>query len=213
MPSMPHLRPRTCCAGLLTIALLLPGVAAAFTVNISPGARALYLRVGDGVYSGTPYNQSTTTLGSGGAIGLVSVSVPAASLGNGTALAMSGNSSGISHWDNYQFCNAGEVYIGGFYRLNSGSQTATLSVSTPTTLGNGAGDTLPISQISWTTRGNGDSSAQPIPAGTFSGGVQALANFPSNTWRESCMVFSYANGAVLPPGDYTARATYTLASP
>jgi hypothetical protein len=205
-------RPTAWRAATLAFGLLVPGIALAFTVNISPGTRALYLRVGDGVYSGTPYS-SGGTVGSGGAIGLVSVSVPAASLGNGTAQAMTGNSSGISHWDNYQFCNAGEVYIGGFYRKASGSETAILTVSTPTDLVNAGGDTIPINRISWTTRGNGDNGAQPIPAGTFSGGVQSLANFPSNTWRESCMVFSYANSAVVPSGDYNARATYTLSTP
>lgn len=95
----PHMAPAV--TGLLALGVLLaPRVADAFTVNITPGTRALYLRVGDGAYSGTPY-QSGGTVGTLTTVNLVSVSVPAASLGNGAALAMTGNSSGISHWDNY----------------------------------------------------------------------------------------------------------------
>jgi hypothetical protein len=78
---------------------------------------------------------------------------------------------------------------------------------------NATGDTIPFSQISWTSSGIGDAGAQPIPAGTFTGGTQTLATFPVNTWRESCHTFSYANAASVASGTYTGRATYTLSAP
>lgn len=202
----------------LALAMLLPCAAHAYTVAISPGPRALYLRVGNGVYSGTPYSSNSNTLGAGGGINVVSVAVPANQVGNGTDQVMSvdgGNGQFISHWDNFQFCNApNEVYIGAFLRRNNNnSENATLTVTTPATLTNGAGDAIPISQISWTTSGNGDTGAQPIPAGTFSGGTQTLATFPRNRWNESCMTFRYGNDNTVAAGTYTARAVYTLTVP
>src|SRR3546814_2320549 len=87
-----------------------------------------------------------------------------------------------------------------------------LTVTAPANLTNANGDTIPFSQISWTSSGNGDTGAQPFPAGTFSGGVQTLANWPVNTWRESCHTFSYGNDAIVPAGTYSGRVTYTLRS-
>lgn len=197
---------------VLILGAAAPSAAFAFTVTIDPGSKALYLRVGDGVHNG--YFDNGGTVGSGAAIGLVSVAVPGDRLGNRTPMPMTGNSDGASHYDGYAFCNSGEVYIGGFYRKQGKKiKTAVLTVTTPRTLTNSAGDTVPINRISWTTQGKGDTGSQPIPAGSFSGGVQTLASFPSNRWQESCFVFSYENTDFLPPGDYTARATYTLSAP
>ncbi len=187
-------------------------VADAFTVNINSGSRALYLRVGNGVFTGNYSNGGTP--GSGGAINTVSVTVPSASLGNGTPLAMTGNASQLtSNWDGYAFCNTGQIYIGGFYRFNNYNNTATLSVNAPDDLVNAGGDRIPFSEISWTSSGNGDSGAQPVPSGTFTGGQQTLASFAPNTWRESCMSFRYANSNVAAAGVYSGRVTYTLAAP
>lgn len=194
-------------------ALLAAGAAQAFTVAINTGPRAVYLRVGDGSITGGSYNnggtpQANTT------VNLVSVNVPATVVGNGVDQTMTGSGRLTSDWDNFAFCNAGQVYIGGFYRLpNNNNSSATLRVTTPATLVSAGGDTIPITQIGWTSSGNGDAGAQPIPAGSFTGGTQTLASFVRNNWNESCHTFFYGNDAVVPAGTYNARATYTLATP
>ncbi|MCF7221765.1 hypothetical protein [Marilutibacter chinensis] len=199
---------------ILLLATLWSAQAEAFTVNISSGSRQLYLRVGDGVFTNANYTAGGSP-GSGGPINLVSVSVPAAAVGNGIAQAMTGNASQYnSNYDGYAFCNAGQIYVGGYYRGSFfGGGTATLTVSTPANLTNAAGDTLPFNRISWTSSGNGDSGAQPVPSGTFSGGQQALATFNRNTWNESCLSFRYANTNFVAAGQYNGRATYTLSAP
>lgn len=194
--------------------LLAQGAAVAFTANITPGSRAIYFQVGNGSFAGT-YSGGGTP-GNNATINRVSVSVPAASVGSGTAQAMTSNSTqATSYYDGFTFCNPPtQVYIGGFFRLPGTTGTATLSVSTSAAnLVNATGDTIPFSQVRWASSGIGDSGAQPIPAGTFAGGTQTLATFPVNTWRESCHTFSYANAASVAAGTYTGRATYTLSAP
>jgi hypothetical protein len=186
----------------------------AYTVNIGPGTRAIYLQVGNGSFTGT-YSGGGTP-GNNATVNRVSVTVPAAQVGSGTAQQMTSDSTqAVSYYDNFTFCNPPvQVYIGGFYRLPGAAGTATLSVTTSAAnLVNATGDTIPFSQISWTSSGIGDAGAQPIPAGTFTGGTQTLATFPVNTWRESCHTFSYANAASVASGTYTGRATYTLSAP
>jgi len=144
------------------------------------------------------------------------VSVPAAQVGNGTAQQMTSDSTqAVSFYDNYSFCNPPtQVYIGGFYRRPGTTGNATLTVTTSAAnLVDAAGDTIPFSQISWTSSGNGDSGTEVIPGGTFTGGTQTLATFTGNTWNESCHTFSYANAASVAAGTYTGRATYTLSAP
>lgn len=202
---------------LLLLACCASGPAAAFVANIAPGSTSLYLRVGDGSASGnfnsggTPTNNPT--------VNEVTLTVPAAALGNGTGLAMTGAGRLTSDYDGFAFCNPGEVYIGGYYRRpNTQNVSATLTVTAPPSLSSAGGDAIAISQISWTTRGNASGGGnepgpQPVPAGTFAGGQQTLASFLRNTWRESCLSFVYANDDVVPAGTYTARVTYTLTSP
>lgn len=190
------------------------GIAHAFTANINRGTRAIYLQVGQGSFTGT-YNNGGTP-GNNATVNLVSVTVPAAQVGTGTAQAMTSNSTvSNSFYDNFAFCNPpAQVYIGGFYRLNSNTGTATLSVTTSAaTLTNASGDTIPFSQISWTSSGNGDTGTEVIPGGTFTGGTQALATLPVNQWSESCHTFTYANAGTVASGTYTGRATYTLSAP
>lgn len=189
--------------------------AQAYVVNISGGLTpSIYLRVGDGVYNGTFIGNGTP--GNGGGINVVSVAVPAAMIGNGTNLTMSSNATQPrSFYDNFAFCNLpNEVYVGGFNRggLLSGGN-GVLTVTAPTSLTNAAGNTIPFTQISWTSSGNGDTGTQPFPSGAFTGGTQTLGNFQVNTWRESCHTFSYGNDAVVAAGTYTGRVTYTLTVP
>lgn len=198
---------------LLLLALLGIADAAAYTVTIGTGAKAAYLRVGDGTITGGNYNAGGTPAANT-TVNLVSVSVPAASIGNATAQPMTSTGRLTSDWDGFAFCNAGQTYIAAFFRLPTNvNQSATLRVNTPANLTSAGGDTIPITQISWTSSGNGDTGAQPFPAGTFTGGTQTLATLQRNTWAESCHSFSYANAAVHAAGTYNARATYTLATP
>jgi hypothetical protein len=188
--------------------------ACAYTVNINAGTRAIYLQVGNGSFTGT-YNGGGTP-GNNSTINKVSVSVPAAQVGNGTAQQMTSDSTqAVSFYDNYSFCNPPtQVYIGGFYRLPGTTGTATLSVTTSAAnLVDAAGDTIPFSQISWASSGNGDTGTEVIPGGSFTGGTQTLITFKVNTWNESCHTFSYANAASVAAGTYTGRATYTLSAP
>jgi hypothetical protein len=198
----------------LVAAVLGAPVASAYTVNINSGTRAIYLQVGNGSFTGT-YSGGGTP-GVNATINKVSVTVPAAQVGNGTAQQMTSDSTqAVSFYDNYSFCNPPtQVYIGGFYRLPGNSGTATLSVTTSAAnLVDAAGDTIPFSQISWTSSGNGDTGTEVIPGGTFTGGTQTLTTFKVNTWNESCHTFSYANASSVAAGTYTGRATYTLSAP
>jgi hypothetical protein len=176
--------------------------ALAFSVNIGTGTRAIYLQVGNGSFTGT-YSGGGTP-GKNATVNQVTVTVPAAALGSGTAQQMTSNSTqAVSYYDNFTF-----------FRLPGTTGTATLSVTTSAAnLVNATGDTIPFSQVSWTSSGLGDTGGQPIPAGAFTGGTQTLATFGVNTWNESCHTFSYANTARVAAGTYTGRATYTLSAP
>jgi hypothetical protein len=188
-----------------------PEAAQAYTITITAGPRAIYLQVGVGGYTG--YYASGGIPGDYAAVNVVSVTVPAGSVGSGSALQMTSNSTAAqSPIDGYAFCNPpSQVYIGAWSRPGTGSGVATLTVTTPATLTSGS-DTIPFSQISWVMSGNGDTASQ-FPNGTFSGGTQTLATFPANTWKEQCMTFTYANSVVPAAGTYTGRATYTLSLP
>lgn len=209
-PPVPHIA--------LPIAVLIAatfciGDAHAYTVTIGTGTKAAYLRIGDGTITGGNYNAGGTPVDNT-TVNLVSVTVPAAAVGNATVQNMTGTGRVTSDWDGFAFCNVGQVYISAFFRLpTTVNQSATLRVTTPANLTSAGGDTIPITQISWTSSGNGDTGAQPFPAGAFTGGTQTLATLLRNTWAESCHSFRYANAAIAAAGTYNARATYTLATP
>lgn len=200
--------------------LLLPVLVAAgignvhaYTVTIGTGTKAAYLRVGDGSITGGNYSAGGTPAANT-TVNLVSVTVPANVVGNTVDQAMTGTGRLTSDYDGFAFCNAGQVYISAFFRLpTTANQSATLRATSPTSLTSTGGNTIPISQISWTSSGNGDPGAQPIPAGTFTGGTQTLATLLRNTWNESCHSFAYGNDALVAAGTYNARVTYTLATP
>jgi hypothetical protein len=177
----------------------------AWVLNLTPGTRAVYLAVGNATVTG---DNATTNL--------VSVTVPTGSLGTGAAQVFSTNSTQIiSPYDNYTLCNpaAGQVYIGGFYRLPTTNTTsAVLQVTTPASLTSGV-NTIAFNQISWISTALGNAGAD-IPAGTFiSGGTLFLRNFAANSYVENCHTFSYANTAPVAAGTYNGRATYTLTAP
>ena len=189
-------------AGLVACAA---GPASAWVLTLAPGSKQLFLMVGAGTAGA---NNAT--------INTVSVTVPAASVGNGTALAMTSNSTqSASPYDGYIVCNPpAQVYVGGSYRQpnsGAGAGSATLQVTTPASLTSGA-DSIPFSQISWTSTANGNTTAD-IPAGTFNGGTLVLANFARNTFVENCFSYTYANAAVVAAGTFTGRAVFTLTVP
>jgi hypothetical protein len=200
-------------AAMLAIALLLPASAHAFVVSILRGPAAIYLQVGNGAFSG--FYSTGGTPGSNPSVNEVSVTVPSAALLTGADQQMTSNSTqAASFYDGRIFCAPpAQVYIGGFYRVNNqGNRTAVLSVTTPPFLVSATGDTIPFSQIRWTSSGDGGS-AQPVPSGTFmAGGTQFLAGFYRNTWRESCLTFYYLNDPAS-AGSYQGRVTYTLSAP
>jgi hypothetical protein len=199
-------------AGVLL--LMNANTVSAYVVGISPGPKSAYLRVGDGSFTGGTFNQGGTPAANT-TVNTVTVTLPATIVGNGVDQTMTGSGRLTSDIDGFVICNAGQVYIGGYFRQpGTAAQSATLTVTAPTSLISATGNTIPISQISWTSSGNGDgAAAQPIPAGSFTGGTQNLANFLQNTWRESCHSFVYGNDAIVAAGTYNARVTYTLATP
>ncbi len=164
-------------------------------------------------------------VGNGGAIwansatvNTVSVTVPAAQVGSGSAQAMTSNSTqATSPYDGFTVCSPPtQVYVGAAYqrRLTSQPANARLQVSAPANLTNASGDTIPIGEISWTVSAlGGDPNPTAIPAGTFAAGTQFLTNVAQGTMRENCHTFSFANTALRPEGTYTAQVTYTLSAP
>jgi hypothetical protein len=212
----------------------LPGSASPYTVTLDPASpTAIYLQVGVGAFTadycgGTSYPplHGTPNCGpnyGGGApennatINTVSVALAAGTVGNGTAVAMSTNSTAAnSYLDGYVFCSVpSELYIGGFYRT-TGATTAAASVTAtvPAALTDATGDSIPFSKIQWTSSGNGDAGAEPFPAGTFvSGGVQTVGSMASNSWNESCLTFSYLNNTVPAAGTYSGAVLYTMSAP
>lgn len=185
--------------------------AQAYVITITSGQRSIYLQVGAGGYTGV--YTSGGTPGNNGTINVVTVIVPASSVGSGAAQAMTSNSNvAQSPIDGFVFCSPpSQVYIGAWSRPGSGSGVATLTVTSPANLTSGS-DTIPFSQISWVMSGNGDTVFQ-FPNGSFTGGTQILATFPANTWKEQCMTFTYANSVLPAAGTYTGRAVYTLSLP
>lgn len=200
-------------AAVTAAALLLCGPAQAYLVGIASGPRTLYLQVGTGTFTGTFTGGGTP--GNNATRNTVSVSVAPAALGTGSVAMTSNSSVTNSPYDNYVFCTAlTQVYVGGFYRgPNTAAATATLSVNSATPLSNGAGATIPFTQISWVSSGIGDATPT-IPSGTFTATTsQALLTVTRNTWFESCLAFSYANAQFVRSGVFNGTATYTLSAP
>jgi hypothetical protein len=202
------------CLALLCLAEM--AAAHAWSLTITSGSRRLFLHVGNGTVSGASGTLNGAA-GTNGPINLVQVTVPTAQLGNGTALAMTSDSTqNISlYGDGNNTCPtpASQLMVGAGYRRNSGAASATLTVSSPADLTSAAGDTIPFTQISWTVSAPGSGVPNVIPAGTFNGGTQTLATVPGNTYLENCHTYSYANSAVRAAGTYNGRVTYTLSSP
>jgi hypothetical protein len=199
---------------LAALGLLLAGLwplaeAQAWSLSIAAASRRVFLHVGNG-----------TINANNGTVNLVQVSLSGAQVGNGVAQAMTTNStqSQSLYGDNYTTCPdpASQIMVGASYRRSSaanGPASATLRVTSPVSLVNASGDTIPFSQIGWTVSAAGSSVPGVIPAGSFNGATQTLTTIPANTYIENCHSFSYANSEVRAAGTYNGRVTYTLSSP
>ena len=199
----------------IAAALFAAPPAFAFTATITAASpRAIYLQVGVGSFTGGNYNAGGSPAANA-TVNIVSVTVPTNVIGNGVAQTMTTNSTASnSFYDGYAFCNApGQLYIGGFYRSTANTGAATVTATSPANLVSAAGDTIPFSQIRWTSSGNGDTGTQPFPAGTFVGGTQTIGSISRNQWAESCHTFVYENDNFVAAGTYTGRVTYTLSTP
>ena len=199
----------------------------AFTITLAAAApKTVYFQVGVGTFTRTycrrncrtpPITQRRTAApGTNTTVNQVSVSVPASAIGNGSAQGMTTDSTqGQSFFDNYAFCNLPtQLYIGGYYRTTcNGGNTAIVTATVPTSLTNAAGNTIPFSQISWTSGGIADAGAEPFPAGSFTGTSVGVGSIAENQWAESCWTFSYANSVIPAAGTFTGRVTYTITAP
>jgi hypothetical protein len=203
-PSPMHLRAlvATLFAGVLV------GPAQAWTLNIAAAPRRVYLQVGNGL----PYANSAQ-------INQVSVTVPSAQVGTGTAQPMTSNSTqSRSPLDNYLVCvPPQQVFVGASYQRSSstnGPASALLQVTSQPNLVSANGETIPFSQISWRTSALGpDTTPNVIPAGSFNGGTQTLTSVRANTFVENCHSFTYANTVRRSAGTYTGQVTYTISTP
>jgi len=185
---------------------LCPVASQAWSVSIGSGPRRLYLQVGAGTLNS---NNST--------VNQVSLTVPVASVGNGTELRMNSNSAqAVSPQSGNTACDTSQqqVYVAASYRVPNNNQTAAqLRVQAPAQLTGGLnGDTIPIGQIRWTSTWVGGGGAD-IPAGTFSAGTQTLRSVGLNTWMENCLTFFYANTATPGAGTYTGTVLFSLVVP
>ena len=130
--------------------------------------------------------------GGGNNISEVQFTVPAAQIGNGTAVAGSRT-----------------IRIDLVVRAAaSDALTATLSADSLSNPLTSNGDTIPFSDISWASR-DGD-----IPAGVFTGVTdQVIVSFPSSRRIRDWHTFSYANTRAVEAGEYEGRVVYTWAIP
>ena len=146
----------------------------------------------------------------GGTVNLVTFTVPAANVGDGTVVTgtVSAGSTGGT-------CAANHVFFDAEGRSNpANARTITLSAdSSLFPLSNGA-NTIPWSDISWVTSA---ATLPPvtIPSGAFAGGAGQvlLATWLNSRRNRGCLQFRYANSSVYQAGTYNGRVRYTVAMP
>jgi hypothetical protein len=192
-------------AGLLLLGLGVASDSSALSFNLGASpTRQLHIQVGTG-------GNGTTTMATVNVINMMTVSVPAASLGQGVSQKfVPSDTNTIDPYPPVALtCNDGyKLLISAIARVPTGTSTATLQVNSVTPLSNGLGNTLSFNTISWVA------SDTSIPSGTYNGtAAQTLATFNTSTQIENCHTFSYSNGAMIPAGTYTGRVVYTLSMP
>ncbi|MBL8529805.1 MAG: hypothetical protein JNL68_19155 [Burkholderiales bacterium] len=159
--------------------------------------KILFLQVG----AGALYANNTT-------VNLIDFNVPAASVGNGTAIAATVASGDL-----------GNGAVTAMVRGNNG--TVTLNATATGALGNGSGDTINFSEIvtTPTTLTTATVLAAPTLANGTSGNVTINPTPLKVVNRDARWTYTYANSAVVAPGTYggvnvnNGRVTYTAAMP
>ena len=180
---------RTLGAGLLGSLLVWSAAAEAIVVNLTNRATPrISIHVDTGGVGGGDG-------GGGGAIREVEFDVPAARFGDGTPVA-----------------GSTAIRIVLVVRASGApALTATLSadsLSNPLTNTNGSGNTIPFSDISWTSQ-DGD-----IPAGAFNDTAnQVIVSYQSSARIRDWHTFSYANTGDAEAGEYEGRVIYTWSIP
>lgn len=153
--------------------------------------KVLYLRVGTGA------NLADNTT-----IDLVTFTVPAANVGDGTAIAGTGGD-----------LTAGAVTA----RLIGNNGAVSLNVTTGGALTNAGTDTIPYTQITTTVATLTSGTALAAP--TLVNGAGTAISIPATgnvVNRDARWTYAYANTNVVPPGTYgttNGRATYTATMP
>lgn len=178
----------------------------AFTISITSGQPRLFLHVGNGTADG---NNAT--------VNLVQVTVTAPQLGTGTPLAMTADSTQSTSLSGNGSVTcpvpSQQVMLGAAYRRpNTNARDAILQVTSPASLTNADGETIPFSEISWVVSEAGNPSSPVVPAGTFNGATQTLATVRADTYIETCHSFRFANTAMRAAGTYRGQVTYTLST-
>ncbi len=127
----------------------------------------------------------------GGTVSLVSFTVPANQVGDGT-----------------EVVDPTTILVRVVFRASpANSRTATLTADSSIPLNNGLGDTIPFTEIRW------EASDPDIPSGQFTGGVQTLMSFMNNRRIFNNHTFYYRNTQVYAAGTYDGTVTYTLSVP
>ena len=162
-----------------------------FRINIP---RILFLQVGTG-----------TLFGNNAAVDLIEFSVPAADVGNGTAVAATSASGDL-----------GNGVVTARVRGNGGN--VGLTATTGGALSNGAGGTISFGQIT-TTSNNASFGAPVLVDGAASGTVTVAANGLGIVNQDAQWTYAYENDNVVPGGTYggvslnNGRVTYTASLP
>jgi hypothetical protein len=162
--------------------------------------KILYLRVG----TGSSY--TTGALSSNPAVDLITFSPTAAQVGNGTAVAGTGGdlTGGVE--------TAAVV---------SNSGNVTLNATATGALSDGAGDTIPYSQITTSSTTLTSATALPAPVLTNATSANVVLTAPATKVivQDAKWTFAYANTAAVPTGTYggvntnNSRVVYTATMP
>jgi hypothetical protein len=157
--------------------------------------RILFLRVGTGALNTTDPT-----------INLITFSVPAANVGNGTAVAATAGSGDV-----------GNGTVSAVVRGNGGN--VSLSAATAGAINNGAGDSINWTEI--TTTAAAWTTGTTLAAPTLSNGTTTITLTAVNRIvnQDARWTYNYANTALVPAGTYggvntnNGRVTYTASLP
>jgi hypothetical protein len=164
--------------------------------------KVLYLRVG----TGSTYTGTTPSLTSVATIDTVTFSPAAGTVGNGTAVTGTGG----------DLNNGVETAA-----IVSNSGSVTLTATATGALSDGAGDTIPYTQITTASAPLTSTTALPAPVLSNTTSNSVVLTVPTNKLitQDAKWTFSYANSVTAPAGTYGAtvanngQITYTATMP